>query len=87
MTKISFKLLQMRRKEEEVESLKKELEAIDKNAVRGADEKKRLREQYEEKVKKITGQLIALKKQRWEQESQRLERQKAKSDVKVPNNE
>lgn len=75
----------MRRKEEEVESLKKELEAIDKNAVRGAEEKKRLREQYEEKVKKITGQLIALKKQRWEQESQRLERQKAKSDVKVPN--
>lgn len=46
----------MRRKEEEVESLKKELEAIDKNAVRGAEEKKRLREQYEEKVKKITGQ-------------------------------
>lgn len=46
----------MRRKEEEVESLKKELEAIDKNVVRGAEEKKRLREQYEEKVKKITGQ-------------------------------
>jgi hypothetical protein len=34
-------------------------------------------------VKKITDQLIALKKQRWEQESQRLEQQKAKSDVKV----
>jgi hypothetical protein len=41
------------------------------------------REQYEEKVNKITDQLIALKKQRWEQESQHLERQKAKSDVKV----
>ncbi len=39
-------------------------------------------EQYEEKVK-ITDQLIALKKQRWEQESQHLEQQKAKSDVKV----
>ncbi len=78
-----FCLLQMRRKEEEVEALKKELEAIDKNALRGLEEKKRLREQYEEKVKKITDQLIALKKQRWEQESQRLEQQKAKSDVKV----
>ncbi|KAH8967205.1 hypothetical protein BDL97_03G066500 [Sphagnum fallax] len=74
---------EMRRKEEEVEALKKELEAIDKNALRGLEEKKRLREQYEEKVKKITDQLIALKKQRWEQESQRLEQQKAKSDVKM----
>lgn len=75
--------VQMKRKEEEVESLKKELEAIDKNAVRGVEEKKKLREQYEEKVKKITTQLVSLKKQRWEQESQRLERQKAKSDIKV----
>ncbi|CAK9870996.1 unnamed protein product [Sphagnum jensenii] len=41
-----------------------------------------LREQYEEKVK-ITDQLIALKKQQWEQESQHLEQQKAKSDVKM----
>jgi hypothetical protein len=41
-----------------------------------------LREQYEEKVK-ITDQLIALKKQQWEQESQHLEQQKAKYDVKV----
>lgn len=73
----------MRRKEDEVEALKKELEAIDRNAAKGAEEKKRLREQYEEKVKRITSQLIALKRQRWEQESQRLERQKAKSDVKV----
>ncbi|XP_024371268.1 uncharacterized protein [Physcomitrium patens] len=76
-------LLLMKRKEEEVDSLKKELEAIDKNVVRGIEEKKKLREQYEEKVKKITAQLVSLKKQRWEQESQRLERQKAKSDVKV----
>ncbi|CAM6106879.1 unnamed protein product [Calypogeia fissa] len=74
---------EMRRKEDEVEALKKELEAIDRNAAKGAEEKKRLREQYEEKVKKITSQLIALKRQRWEQESQRLERQKAKSDVKL----
>lgn len=73
----------MKRKEEEVECLKKELEAMDKNAVRGVEEKRKLREQYEEKVKKITTQLVSLKKQRWEQESQRLERQKAKSDVKV----
>lgn len=73
----------MRRKEEEVEALKKELDAIDKNAARGVEEKKKLREQYEEKVKRITSQLIALKKQRWEQESQRLERHKAKSEVKV----
>jgi len=35
-----------------MESLKKELEAIDTNAVRGVEEKKRLREQCEEKVKK-----------------------------------
>ena len=73
----------MKRKEEEVESLKKELETIDKSAVRGAEEKKKLLEQYEEKLKKITTQLVSLKKQRWEQESQRLERQKAKSDIKV----
>ncbi|BBN17879.1 hypothetical protein Mp_7g17660 [Marchantia polymorpha subsp. ruderalis] len=76
---------EMRRKEEEVEALKKELDAIDKNAARGVEEKKKLREQYEEKVKRITSQLIALKKQRWEQESQRLERHKAKSEVKVQN--
>ncbi|KAL2614181.1 hypothetical protein R1flu_025873 [Riccia fluitans] len=76
---------EMRRKEEEVETLKKELDAIDKNAARGLEENKQLREQYEEKVKKITSQLLALKKQRWEQESQRLERQKAKSEVKVQN--
>lgn len=69
-----------------MESLKKELEAMDKNAVRGVEEKRKLREQYEEKVKKITTQLVSLKKQRWEQESQRLERQKAKSDIKVPIN-
>jgi hypothetical protein len=73
----------MRRKEDEVEALKKELEAIDRNAAKGAEEKKKLREQYEEKVKRISSQLIALKRQRWEQESQRLDRQRAKSDVKV----
>jgi hypothetical protein len=33
-------ILQMRQNEEEVEALKKELEAIDKNAPRGFEEKK-----------------------------------------------
>jgi hypothetical protein len=56
----------MKQKEEEMESLKKRLEAIDKNVVHGMEGRKRLRDQYEEKVKKITTQLVSLKKQRWE---------------------
>lgn len=73
----------MKREEEEVDSLKKELEAIDNKSVRGVEEKNRLREQYEEKVKKITAQLVSLKKQHSERESQRLKGQKVRSDMKV----
>ncbi|CAM6043007.1 unnamed protein product, partial [Sphagnum compactum] len=72
----------MRQNEEEVEALKKNWRLLTRMLPEDLRRRNSLHEQYEEKVKQITDQLIALKKQRWEQESQHLERHKAKSDVK-----
>jgi hypothetical protein len=59
------------------------VQSIDNNLAKGAEEKRRLREQYEEKVRRAQQQVLALKRQQKDNEKNKLERLKAKSDQKV----
>ena len=58
-------------------------QSIDNNLARGAEEKRRLREAYEEKVRRVQQQVLALRRQQRDNEKNKLERLKAKSDHKV----
>ena len=58
----------MHLKEEEVAQLRQELHSIDVNIANTAEEKRRMRLAYEEKLGKITGQLKVLKRQQRDQE-------------------
>lgn len=58
-------------------------QSIDTNLARDAEEKRRLREAYEEKVRRVQQQVLALRRQQRDNEKNKLERLKAKSDHKV----
>jgi chromosome segregation ATPase len=70
-------------KEAEIERLRVELEEIDGNVAKGAEEKRRMREQYEEKVRRVQGQLRKLQVQKSESDALRTEKEKTKSVAKV----
>ncbi|XP_024518424.1 chromosome-associated kinesin KIF4A isoform X1 [Selaginella moellendorffii] len=74
---------EIKKKEEEAKSVKRELDALDRASAIGRNGKKQLHEELEQHLKKLTFNLKFLKKQRWQLESQQLEQQKVKADEKV----
>ena len=74
---------QVHLKEEEVAQLRQELHSIDVSIANTAEEKRRMRLAYEEKIAKITGQLSALKRQQRDQEENRVEKVRLKSEIRA----
>ena len=74
---------QVHLKEEEVAQLRQELHSIDVNIANTAEEKRRMRLAYEEKLGKITGQLKVLKRQQRDQEENRVEKVRLKSEIRA----
>ena len=72
-----------RAKESEIERLRVELENIDGNVAKGDEEKRRMRDEYEQKVALVQTQLQKLKSERTAGETLRLEKEATKSTAKV----
>jgi len=70
-------------KESEIERLRVELESIDGNVAKGDEEKRRIREEYEQKVRVVQTQLQRLKTERTAGDALRLEKEATKSTAKV----
>ena len=70
-------------KESEIERLRVELESIDGNVAKGDEEKRRIREEYEQKVRAVQTQLQRLKTERTAGDALRLEKEATKSTAKV----
>ena len=70
-------------KESEIERLRVELENIDGNVAKGDEEKRRMRDEYEQKVALVQTQLQKLKSERTAGETLRLEKEATKSTAKV----
>eukprot|EP00899_Mesostigma_viride_P008142 jgi/Mesvir1/17329/Mv07723-RA.1 len=75
--------LQVVQKEQEIESLRYDLESLDSDHARGLEERERMREQYEERLGKMQAQLGALRRQQNDQVAVKMEKLQAKSDMKV----
>eukprot|EP00898_Chlorokybus_atmophyticus_P004331 jgi/Chlat1/489/Chrsp103S01091 len=74
---------EVQNKEDEVERLRQELDGLDNNLNKGEEERRKLREAYEEKVRKVQVQLAGLKRVQHDQQTTRVAQGQAKSDVKV----
>ena len=70
-------------KEAEVARLRAELEGIDANTAESAEEKRRVREQYEKKVRLVQGQLRKLQVEKSEGDELRADKEKLRSTAKV----
>ena len=70
-------------KEEEVSQLRHELTSIDESMAKTEEEKRRMRLNFEERLSKVSHQLRVLKKQQRDQEDNRVEKVRLKSQIKV----
>ena len=70
-------------KEEEVSQLRHELTSIDESMAKTEEEKRRMRLNFEGRLSKVSHQLRVLKKQQRDQEDNRVEKVRLKSQIKV----
>ncbi|KAK3289430.1 hypothetical protein CYMTET_3141 [Cymbomonas tetramitiformis] len=70
-------------KESELERMREEYEMLENDKTKANVEKRKLREAYDEKLRKVQSQLTQLKRQQQIQESNRIEKLRLKSEVKV----